>query len=61
MIKTKLFTRQEIIDEWEKEKDKLNSYICPFCNSILHHTNGVYYCNNVECFAYREGFEIEKE
>jgi len=62
MIKTRLFTRREIIDIWSKQSnEKLDSKVCPMCRNILDKKNGVYFCNNLDCLGYREGFEEIKD
>ncbi len=55
MIKAKLLTLRElgIVDN---DKD-LDSKVCPMCKNTLRKKNGVYFCNNLECDGYREGFE----
>lgn len=56
MIKTKLLTRQQIIEEWQKSDTWLDSYCCPYCRDILHllkPEHKSYTCMNQECSLFK--------
>lgn len=60
--KTKLFTRKEVIEIWQDQKEEfLNSYCCPNCRDLLfdhpyqimfEKSEKHLYCHNAECSSY---------
>ncbi len=53
MLKTKLLTRQNIIDMWSTQPEELkNHYCCPNCRDLLYlndEENDFYFCYNHQC------------